>query len=282
MTAILGGIGTALIFTTATLCASRSTRLIGPNSVLSWVMLVGLVILGPIVAFGVVPSRLHAGSFGWLAVIGVTNVLGLLLAYRALRVGKVGVVAPIVSTQGAVAALIAIGAGESIAPGAGAALAVIAVGVFLTASTRDSTEERQAREPAALLLAIVSALCFGTNLYAIGKLGGQLPVAWVLLPARILAVAAVAAPLAATSRLLLTRRALPLVVAGGVCEVAGFSLFTVSARHGIAVTAVLASQFSALSALSAYVLFREKLARLQVAGAATIVVGVSLLGGFQA
>jgi small multidrug resistance pump len=282
VTAILGGIGTALIFTTATLCASRSTRMIGPNSVLSWVMLVGLVILGPIVAVGAVPPRLHAGSFGWLAVIGLTNVLGLLLAYRALQVGKVGVVAPIVSTQGAVAALIAIAAGESVAPGVGAALAVVAVGVFLTASTRYNTEERQPRQPIALFFAVVSALCFGTNLYAIGKLGGQLPVAWVLLPARILAVAAVAVPLAATSRLLLTRRAVPLVVAGGICEVAGFSLFTVSARHGIAVTAVLASQFSALSALSAYVLFREKLARLQVAGAATIVVGVSLLGGLQA
>jgi drug/metabolite transporter (DMT)-like permease len=256
--------------------------MIGPNSVLSWVMLVGLVILGPIVAVGSVPPRLHAGSFGWLAVIGVTNILGLLLAYKALRIGKVGVVAPIVATQGAVAALIAVVGGESIAPGVGAALAVVAVGVFLTATTHDTSEERRDRQPLALLFAMISALSFGTNLYAIGKLGGQLPVAWVLLPARILAVAAVAAPLAATSKLLLTRRALPLVVAGGICEVAGFSLFTVSARHGIAVTAVLASQFSALSALAAYVLFRERLARLQIAGAATIVLGVSLVGGLQA
>ena len=90
-----------------------------------------------------------------------------------------------------------------------------------------------------------------------------------------------AAPLAATSRLRITRRALPLVVAGGICEVAGFSLFTVSARHGIAVTAVLASSFPALSAFAAYVLFREKLGRLQIAGAATIVIGVLLLGGLR-
>ncbi|HEX9515725.1 MAG TPA: EamA family transporter [Streptosporangiaceae bacterium] len=278
MTSVLGGIGTALIFTTATVCASRSTRMIGPTSVLSWVMLVGLVILGPVVAASGVPPHLQAGSFVFLAVAGVTNVLGLLLAYRALRIGKVGVVAPVLSTQGAVAALIAVAAGESIGPGAAAALGVVAAGVFLTAATR----EDQPGQPAALVFAAISALCFGTNLYTIGKLGGQLPVAWVLLPARILAVAAVAAPLAATSRLRITRRALPLVVAGGICEVAGFSLFTVSARHGIAVTAVLASSFPALSALAAYVLFREKLGRLQIAGAATIVIGVLLLGGLQA
>ena len=277
MTSVLGGIGTALIFTTATVCASRSTRMIGPTSVLSWVMLVGFVILGPIVAASGVPPHLQARSFGLLAVAGVTNVLGLLLAYRALRIGKVGVVAPVLSTQGAVAALIAVAAGESIAPGAAAALGVVAAGVFLTAATR----EDQPGQPAALVFAAISALCFGTNLYTIGKLGGQLPVAWVLLPARILAVAAVAAPLAATSRLRITRRALPLVVTGGICEVAGFSLFTVSARHGIAVTAVLASSFPALSALAAYVLFREKLGRLQIAGAATIVIGVLLLGGLR-
>ncbi len=282
MTSVLGGIGTALIFTTATVCASRSARMIGPASVLSWVMLVGLVILGPIVAVSSVPLHLQAGTFGLLAVVGVTNVLGLLLAYRALRIGKVGVVAPVLSTQGAVAALIAVAAGETIGPGAAAALGVIAAGIFLTAATPGTTRDDLPGQPAALVFAAISALCFGTNLYTIGKLGEQIPVAWVLLPARILAVAAVAAPLAATSRLRITRRALPLVVAGGICEVAGFSLFTVSARHGIAVTAVLASSFPALSAFAAYILFREKLGRLQVAGAATIVIGVLLLGGVRA
>jgi drug/metabolite transporter (DMT)-like permease len=48
------------------------------------------------------------------------------------------------------------------------------------------------------------------------------------------------------------------------------------------VTAVLASSFPAFSAFAAYVLFREKLGRLQVAGAATIVIGVLLLGGVRA
>src|SRR5258706_5811912 len=100
-------------------------------------------------------------------------------------------------------------------PAAAAALVAVALGVFLTAATR----EDQPGQPAALVFAAISALCFGTNLYTIGKLGGQLPVAWVLLPARILAVAAVAAPLPATSKLRLNPRALPLVVAQGVCGV---------------------------------------------------------------
>jgi uncharacterized membrane protein len=138
--------------------------MIGPTSVLSWVMLVGLVILGPIVAASSVPLHLQAASFGLLVVAGVTNVLGLLLAYRAPRIGKVGVVAPVLSTQGAVAALIAEAAGESIGPGAAAALGVIAAGVFLTAATPATTRDDLPGQPTALVFAAISALCFGTNL----------------------------------------------------------------------------------------------------------------------
>ena len=40
MLAILGGVGAAPAWGAATLCSSRSTRLIGPSPVLAWVMLV--------------------------------------------------------------------------------------------------------------------------------------------------------------------------------------------------------------------------------------------------
>jgi drug/metabolite transporter (DMT)-like permease len=62
-----------------------------------------------------------------------------------------------------------------------------------------------------------------------------------------------------------------------VCEVIGFLSFTLGARHGIAITAVVASQFAALAALGAFLLFRERLAGLQLTGVATIVAGVAIL-----
>ena len=61
----------------------------------------------------------HGSQFGWLAVSGVGNVAGLALVYAAVRRGKVGVVAPITSTEGAVAAVIAIALGEEISAGVG-------------------------------------------------------------------------------------------------------------------------------------------------------------------
>jgi drug/metabolite transporter (DMT)-like permease len=62
-----------------------------------------------------------------------------------------------------------------------------------------------------------------------------------------------------------------------VCEVIGFVSYALGARHGLAVSAVLASQFAALAAVAGYLLFRERLTRGQVAGVAAIVAGVSLL-----
>jgi drug/metabolite transporter (DMT)-like permease len=82
-------------------------------------------------------------------------------------------------------------------------------------------------------------------------------------------------PLALTGRLRLTRAAAPLVVTGGVCEVLGFASFALGARDGLAVAAVLASQFAALAGLAAFLLFCERLSRMQLSGVAIVAVGVA-------
>ena len=282
MVAILGGLGAAVVFAIGTLCNSRSSRMIGPSALLGWVMLLGLVIIAAPVAVDGIPDGLDAESLGWMAVAGIGNVVGLLLAYAALRLGKVGLVAPVVSTQGAIAAVIAVIAGESISPGVGVLLAVIALGVFLAGSSEDLAETGSRLDRRAALYAVLAALAIGASLYAIGRVSSALTVAWSLLPSRVLGVVAVTTPLVLRSELRLTRPALPLVVTGAACEVGGFALFAWGARHGIAITAVLASQFAVVSAVAAYFLFGERLAPVQVLGVTTVVVAVSILSGIQA
>jgi len=281
--AVLGGLGAACAFATAMLCSSRSARMIGSYSALSFVMLVGLAITVPwTVAVGV-PDELGARAFGWLLVSGAGNVVGLLLSYSALRVGKVGIVAPIVSTEGAIAAVIAVLAGESIAPGAGVTLAVIVAGIVLAGITQAGGNTATAGSGGrTTLLAIAAALAFGASLYATARVSEELPLAWAVLPARVIGVVAVAVPLFLSSRLLLTRPALPLVVTSGVAEIVGFGLFALGSRHGIAVSAVLASQFAGIAAVVAFFLFRERLARVQIAGVVVIVAGVAVLSWLQA
>jgi drug/metabolite transporter (DMT)-like permease len=73
-----------------------------------------------------------------------------------------------------------------------------------------------------------------------------------------------------------------MVLLAGVAEVVGFASFALGARHGIAVGAVLASEFGAVAALAAFVLFRERVVRLQVVGIAAIAAGVAVLSALQA
>jgi uncharacterized membrane protein len=284
--AILGGLGAALAWAVTLLCTSRATRMISSGSVLAWVMLTGFCIVVPWAAIVGVPDGLDRGSAAWLLLAGLGNILGLLLVYTALQEGKVGIVGPIVSTEGAIAAVLSVVAGESLAAGSAAMLALIAVGIALAATTAESEVPDVAsavdRARSVPVIALLAACSFGVSIYATARASADLPIAWAVAPPRILGVLLVFIPLATTSRLQLTRPAVPLVVIAGIAEVVGFALFAVGSRHGVAVAAVLASQFAAIAAVAAYFLFGERLTRVQLAGVATIVAGVAILTALQA
>lgn len=277
MLAILGGLGAAVAWAAGVLCAARASRLVPPESLLAVVMTAGLVVTAPW-ALAVDRPDVGGGSALWLLVGGGGNVLGLLLAYAAYRVGKVGLVAPITSTEGAIAALVAVVAGERLSAGIGVTLGVIAVGIALAAAARVEEAEVRRADLRAALLALAAAVSFGFSLYGTGRVGDELGIAWAVLPPRLVGFVVIALPLVLAGRLRMTRRALPLALVMAASEVVGFASYAFGARHGLAVSAVLASQFAGLAALAGFLLFRERLAPVQVAGVVTILAGVTALG----
>ena len=80
--------------------AARASRLIGSPATLAWVMLTGLIVVGPVALAEGRPAALDGGALVWLVLAGVGNIAGLLLVYNGLRIGKVGVVAPRNSIRG--------------------------------------------------------------------------------------------------------------------------------------------------------------------------------------
>jgi len=288
MLAIVGGFGAALSWAIATLASSRSSRMIGVVSVIGWVMAVGLVAsIGPALIAG--PYPLGVPDLVGLLVVGITYNGGLLLTYAGLSIGRVSIVAPIVATEGAVAALISVALGEPLAPGTAILLAAIALGVVLAAVERavDAEQGPRATDPAttrrSALLAIAAAGTFSIGLVVAGRLGeAGMPPAWVIVGSRGVGTLAIAAPLALLGRLRLTRPAVPLVGVAGVLEALGSALYVVAARDGIAAAAVLSSQFAAIAAVAAFFLFGERLQRVQVVGVAMIALGVTALAALQA
>lgn len=323
MTAILAGLAAAALWAAATLCSSRSSRMLGSRVVLAWIMIVGVAVGLPLAIASPPPATVAPSTFALLLLAGSCYVVGLQLTYAALRVGKVSIVAPIVSTEGAVAAIVSVALGDPIGVVAGIMLVAIAAGVVLSSVERarpevpagdfdvlaDAIDEpTPAPGPAATTarvaapigrfaaaaadppgsarrtaaLAIAAALVFGVGLVAAGRSAVLVPVSWVALSARLVGIVGVVIPLLIQGRLRVTRAALPLVVIAGIGEVIGSMLSAWGSRESIAITAVMGSQFAAFAAVAAFLLFGERLARVQLVGVVLIAVGVTVLAAVSA
>lgn len=294
MIPILFGLATAVLWAATLLGSARSSRLIGSWSTLAWVMLVGLVVSVPLVLFTAGPVAFSQDDVLHLVVAGIANSAGLLLVYTALRRGKVGVVGPIVSTEGAIGATLAIIlGGDPVTVISVVLLAVITIGVVMSATepTPQPASEAAVADPgsrvaipnaaATAAIALGGAILFGVNLYATGRIATELPIAWAILPARVAGVIGVTLPLILIRRLRLARPAVPLVICVGLAEMAGVATYSLGARESAAITSVIASQFAGIAAIVAFLLFGERLGRLQVAGVIVIAIGVASLAAAQ-
>ena len=112
MVPILGGLGAALLFTVSVLTSARAARLIGSPASVAWAMAIGLVVALPIAVVSAPAPDFGSGTWAWFILAGLGNVVGLLLTYAAYRFGAVAVIVTIASTEGAIAATLAVLAGE--------------------------------------------------------------------------------------------------------------------------------------------------------------------------
>lgn len=281
--AILGGLTAALCWATATLTSSRASRVIGSNSTTAWMMFIGVLVAGPLALVAGPLPEITPSILPWLAMSCIGGVLGILFCYRGYRLGKVGVVAALTSTEGAIAAVISVVAGERLTPPVAVVLLALAAGVAFvafTAGDQGSTErtpEQARREKEGALWGALAALVFGLSIYGTGQLGKSLSPFAAVLPVRIFGTLTVFLPMLLTGKLRLTRRAIPMVVVIGSFEVFGNAAYVVGAGQSIAVTAVLASQFAAVTAMAAFLIFKDRLTTKQGSGVVAIAVGVAAL-----
>jgi drug/metabolite transporter (DMT)-like permease len=275
---ILGGLGAALAWGLSTVVASRSTRILGSQQVLAYVMLLGLAALAVLAPLSGFPHGAGTHPWAWAVLAGAGSAAGLSMMYRAVRIGKVGIVAPIASTEGGIAAVISIALGETLTAGVAVCLLVIAAGVVLV-TLRGHAGDVHLRPS---LYAIAAAGLFGVNLVASAHAGDALGALWTILVARIVGVSLIALPLVLRGALRAPGRAWWMVVFSATAEVLGYVCYVTGARHGVAVAAVLGSQFAAVAAVCSFLVFGERLGRRQVAGAGVIVTGVSVLALLRA
>ncbi|CAN5517398.1 hypothetical protein BH20CHL7_BH20CHL7_11610 [soil metagenome] len=308
MTAILGGLGAAILWAAATLASSRSSRMIGSRVVLAWVMIVGTIVGLPIALVSGIPTTVPPEAPGLLLLAGLCYSGGLYSAYRALTIGKVSIVAPIVATEGGIAAVIAVALGDTLGATAALLLTAVAIGVVLSAieparpdvpildieiaadaldgpapldpigvATEQGGPASSSRTLEAVGWSLAAAVIFGVGLVAVGKAAVLLPPIWVAVSSRLVGLVIVALPLVLQRRLILTRATVPLLLIAGVGEILGSTASAWGATDSIPIVAVLGSQFAAIAAVVAFLLFGERLSKTQVLGVILIVAAVSAL-----
>ena len=140
VTAIAFGLLAALLWGTSAVFGTRLVRLVGTRTAIAATMFIALVLVAPAALAVDIP---HAPVRNWAygAASGFCYVAASTFWLLAVRTGKVSVVTPIVSTDGALAAVIAVAAfGETLGVGVAVALAVIVAGIVAASIRRDLDE----------------------------------------------------------------------------------------------------------------------------------------------
>jgi uncharacterized membrane protein len=227
-----------------------------------------------------VPSA-HATGFALLA--GVANAIGLAAFYRALAVGTMSIVAPIVGMSAILPVTVGIAGGERPTALHAVGIAVAVTGVVL--ASRERAEDRASRRVARLSigLALLAAAGVGGNLAALDAAVAGAPKSqlwWVLLITRAVAVGLlVVAALAMHRPRRVPRRSVRIVLALGCLDVAA-NIFYATATHDgmVSLVAVLASLHPVVTVVLAAVIIHERLRASQRAGVALALVGATLIG----
>lgn len=229
--------------------------------------------LGLCVAVGV-RGDLGLRSF-WLGLLaGVGGGSGLAAFYRALSLGTMSIVSPLVACGAVVPFAISLATGER-----PSRLAVLGAIVALAGAVMASLEEHRSESPErsqAVLLAVVAAIALGLFVYFLGLGSREGDALSSLFGARVGSLAAlVALAVVLRSPVAPPRVSLGFVALVGLADVSANALFALASGHGLlALVAVLGSLYPVVTVLLAHVLLGERLTRPQQIGIAVALAGV--------
>ena len=221
-------------------------------------------------------ETLTAGNATWAVVAGVAGATGIVAFYRALALGAMSVVSPIIAAQVVIPVAVGLALGER--PGALASAGMLfAVGGVALVSRGGG--RHAAKVPrAAILLAILTAVLFGIMGLALDMAGSGSPIRSVFVVRAASACVILGYFFASRRRFDLTARDLPALVSVGVLLTVANALLTVAFTIGLlTIISVLGSLSPVVTTGLAQVFLHERLTVRQWTGVAAVFAGVVLL-----
>lgn len=270
---ILFGLLSALSWGAGDFFGGLATRRTSVYGVVLVAELVGAALLAVLaLLFGEAIPGLQ--SLMWGALAGLAGAFGLLMLYRGLAAGQMGIVAPISAVVAGVVPIVA----TMLIEGLPATVQMVGFALALVAVWLLSSHEGARLRLGDLWLPLAAGLGFGLYFVLITRSGSE-AVFWPLVVAR-LAGALLIVIAAAVERAPLwpPRSVMPMAIPSGVFDAGGNLFFVLAAASGrLDVAAVLASLYSGTTVLLARLILHERLNRLQIAGVVAALAAVVLI-----
>ncbi|PDW03101.1 DMT family transporter [Candidatus Viridilinea mediisalina] len=274
---IIFGLLAAVGWGTSDFFMSRVNRQIGLRQGLFWIQTLGtLAIVLVLLLSGDVPPS-DPLLWLWALLVNAFNVIATILLYHALSVGTVAIVSPIAASFAVVTTALAILGGER--PSALALMGVTLVigGVIIV--SRAGADNRNA-SLRGMKSAIGSAIFYGLFFWLLAPITAEFGIIWPVFIGRVLAMFS-AILMLAWARESIARPAnntWRMLVVAVIVDTLGFLSYNLGISSAyVSVVTALASIFSAVTVLLAWLFLRERLVSLQWAGVAALICGVLLV-----
>lgn len=231
-------------------------------------------------AIGLVAAG-QAPPGGWdlvlLIVTGIATAAGLVMFYKALAIGTMSVVAPIIAAEVLIPVTAGILLGERPGLHAYAGMLITVTGVVLISRSPQRGKHRAHARKAALL-AVLTAVAWGFMLLIYGTVGRENPV-WAVFDTRATSAVVLAGYVLLSGRgLSLKGQNVPVLAAIGILLALANFLFIIASGIGyLSVTSILGSLSPVVATAYAQILLHERLTPRQWAGFAAVFAGIVLL-----
>jgi drug/metabolite transporter (DMT)-like permease len=278
------GLAAALSWGLADYFAALSSRRTGALRVVLGFHLVATALLAVAVfASGDGISDVSGRDFVWFAFVGALGWLSYLAFYRALAIGPISIVSPIVSAYAAVTVICAVLiSNELLAAGEALAIAVVMLGVVLASSDLKQIRAIERLAAVGLVLALATAVLIGAFVYGVAyfsdEYGWLVPIflARALSTLFILGTAIQAGEWRFPTQ---SRTLIGMIAFIAVVDTVGYVAFNFGVRHAdTTVVATAAAPYSVVPIALGVALMHERPARAQWAGIALVIAGLVMLG----
>ncbi|WP_256714134.1 DMT family transporter [Serratia fonticola] len=277
---VLMGLMAAICWGGTDFLVGINARAVGVRRAVFFSQLVGLIVLTLLLlSMPLRVSNVPIAIWGLALLAAGLIVIGALALSHAFSLGKAALVAPLVSSYGAVTALLSWVSGERLGALTVLGLAICLLGVLLTAmNVNRQAETSTMRLP--LGFALLASLCYGGSFwlqgrYTLSVLGPHLSL-WMGYAFGLSALWIFGDP-----KKLLVRpnlRQTGLLLAASLLNLAGFAAFAVGSGHGsLSVVTVLSTLSGGVAALLGALLLGERLSGVQWLGVMTVLAGALLL-----